>query len=119
MKQTNFNISNVYLDKQKRSAKGTTKTAQSYLHHECFTDTILNNHTVRLENTRIQSTKHVLNTVVTNKVALSAFNDKRYILDNGIHTLPYGHHAVRDQAFYQTIIEDPDWRQEDPLINTH
>ena len=45
----------------------------------------------RAENTRIASDRHVLNTVRTNKIALSSFDDKRYILDDGISTLPYGY----------------------------
>ena len=45
----------------------------------------------RAENTRIASDRHVLNTVRTNKIALSSFDNKLYILDDGISTLPYGY----------------------------
>ena len=38
-----------------------------------------------------KSTNHVLNTVEMTKVCLSAYDDKRYILDDGIKTLAYGH----------------------------
>ena len=98
----------MFLVKQKSSAKGTAKVAQKALHHDRFTNTLLNNHTVRVENTRIQSNKHVLNTIVTFKVALSAFDDKRYFMDNGIDAIPYGHYSLRNHVFYRTIFEDPD-----------
>ena len=39
----------------------------------------------------IKSKHHEINTYESNKTSLSAFDDKRYIHDNGINTLPYGH----------------------------
>ena len=38
-----------------------------------------------------QSVNHVLRTVEINKTCLNAFDDKRYILQDGIGTLSYGH----------------------------
>ena len=43
----------------------------------------------------IRSEKHKLYTVTQNKTSLSAYDDKRYILDDGISTLPYGHYSLR------------------------
>ena len=40
---------------------------------------------------RIQSKKHKLGTYETDKISLSCFDDKRYVLDDGIHTLSYFH----------------------------
>ena len=40
----------------------------------------------------IRSDHHKLFTYNINKIGLSAFNDKRYILDDGISTLAHGHH---------------------------
>ena len=39
----------------------------------------------------IQSKKHTLRTVRMHKVTLSAADNKRYILSDGIHSLAYGH----------------------------
>ena len=39
----------------------------------------------------IRSYKHQLYTEEINKKALGAFDDKRYILENGINGLPYGY----------------------------
>ena len=40
---------------------------------------------------RIQSKKHKIGTYQINKTSLSCFDDKRYVLDDGIHTLGYFH----------------------------
>ena len=39
----------------------------------------------------IQSKKHKLGTYEIDKISLSCFEDKRYVLDNGIYTLNYFH----------------------------
>ena len=40
---------------------------------------------------RIQSKKHKLGTYEIDKISLSCFDDKIYVLDDGIHTLSYFH----------------------------
>ena len=43
---------------------------------------------------RIQSKKHKLGTYETDKIFLSCFDDKRYVLDDEIHTLSYFHKNI-------------------------
>ena len=38
-----------------------------------------------------RSKNHTLGTYESNKISLSCYDDKRYILRNGIDTLAYGH----------------------------
>ena len=38
---------------------------------------------------RIQAKKHKIGTYEIDKISLSCFDDKRYVLDDGIHTLAY------------------------------
>ena len=38
---------------------------------------------------RIEGKKHKLGTYETNKISLSCFDDKRYVLDDAIRTLAY------------------------------
>ena len=38
---------------------------------------------------RIQAKKHKIGTYEINKISLSCFDDKRQVLDDGIHTLAY------------------------------
>jgi hypothetical protein len=42
----------------------------------------------------IRSKRHALFTVEESKVSLSAFDDKRYLLDDGIHTLAHNHWRI-------------------------
>ena len=39
----------------------------------------------------IQAKKHKIGTYEINKISLSCFDDKRQVLDDGIHTLAYFH----------------------------
>ena len=41
-----------------------------------------------------RSTLHEISTHSTTKVALSAFDDKRFVLGDGVTTLPYGHYKT-------------------------
>jgi len=41
-----------------------------------------------------KSTNYVLNTVHMTKLCLNAFDDKRFILQDGSNTLPYGHYRI-------------------------
>jgi len=41
-----------------------------------------------------RSTNHVVNTVEISKLCLCAFDDKCYILDDGVHTLAYGQYSL-------------------------
>ena len=38
------------------------------------------------------SDKHNVGTYDLNKISLSCYDDKRYVLDDGINTLAYGHY---------------------------
>ena len=42
---------------------------------------------------RIQAKKHKIGTYEIDKISLSCFDDKRYVLDDGIYTLAYFHKA--------------------------
>ena len=40
---------------------------------------------------RIQAKKHKIGTYEINKISLSYLDDKKYVLDDGVHTLAYFH----------------------------
>ena len=44
----------------------------------------------------IKSAKHNVNTVQANKICLSAFDNKRYLLDEGISSYTYGHFQTKN-----------------------
>ena len=84
-------IYSFYLDHHKVSAEGISRATQNFPSHRKYEETPGTGSLYRSENTIIASDRHVLNTFRTNKIALSSFDDKRYILDDGILTLPYGY----------------------------
>ena len=44
---------------------------------------------------RIQSKKHMIGTYEINKISLPYLDDKRFVLDDGIHTLAYFHKDLK------------------------
>ena len=60
---------------------------------ECY-NTLFKKKILRHTNRRIGSKNHNLDTYETNKRFSSCFDDKRYVLKNGINTLAYGHKDI-------------------------
>ena len=56
-----------------------------------FKDVLFNEKIIRHKMKRIQSKKHKLGTYEIDKISLSCFDDKRYVLDHGVYTLSYFH----------------------------
>ena len=57
--------------------------------------TLFNKKVIRHKMKRIQSKKHTIGMYEINKISLSCFDDKRFALDDGIHTLAYFHKDLR------------------------
>ena len=70
-----------------------------------FKDVLFNKKIIRHKMKRIQAKKHKIGTYEINKISLSCFDDKRFILDDGIHTLAYFH---RDCSNKKDIITEKD-----------
>ena len=68
------------------------------LTHQRYPDTLTSGSLFKTENSRIASESHNLQTVTSTKTSLSAFDDKRYILDDGQQTLPSGHKNIVGQT---------------------
>ena len=56
-----------------------------------FKKVLCNKNVIRHKMKRIQSKKHKLGTYEIDKISLSCFDDKAYVLDDGIRTLAYFH----------------------------
>ena len=108
-----------FIDTRKHSAKGITKVTQRLLIHEKYIETLASGNLVRAENTRIISERHHLNTVRANKNALSAYDDKRYILSDGISTLPYGHYRTVNASIFPDSNQDDDDDDDDSERNVN
>ena len=58
------------------------------------------------------SEKHEIFTLQTSKISLSWFDDKRYILPNGVDTLPYGHWTLQEDVIFREVTGDTEWGNE-------
>ena len=81
----------------------TGKTVNIATEFNEFKDTLFNKKELRHKMTRIQGKKHKLGTYKINKILFSDFDDKRFILNDGIHTLAYFHKDLKNR-FSQIII---------------
>lgn len=86
-----------YGDVEQKRAKGIVKSVvRGELKHSNYVKCIITQKNVRRQQNLIQSRKHKLQMVTVNKVALSAFDDKRYVMDNGVDTLAFGHFKIKN-----------------------
>ena len=65
-----------------------------------FKGTLFNKKVLRHKMRRTQGKKHKMGTYEISKILLSVFDDKRFVLNDGIHTLAYFH------GFTQIIINN-------------
>ena len=82
---------------ESKRCKGVKKQVveKSITHEDYKTCLLTGKEQLRKQNI-IRSYEHEVYTEEVNKVALSAEDDKRYILEDGIHTLAWGHYKIKD-----------------------
>ena len=73
------------------------------LRHTEYFDVLFGKKVIRHKMERIQTNLHSVGTYDLNKINLSCFDDKRYVLDDGINTLAYGHKDIAKQNKDQII----------------
>ena len=59
-----------------------------------------------LINHRIQAKMHVLYSLETKKRALCAYDDKRFLLADGINTLSFGHYRIEQEQIVEPVAEN-------------
>ena len=79
---------------ESNNEKSTNKGHNAFIEFQEFHDTLFQKKILRHQMRGIKSKNHNLGTYKTNKISLSCFDDKRYILRNGIKTLAYGHKDI-------------------------
>ena len=78
----------------KVTAKGIARAAQKKISHEDYREVLEKQSTTMTSSRSIRSFNHNLYSISINKRGLSSFDDKKYILDDGISTLSYGHYKI-------------------------
>ena len=79
-------------DREVKKAKGINKK----LRHEEYVDVLFNKKVVRHNLKRIRSKLYEIGTYGVFIISLSCFDDKRYVLDDGINTLAYFHKDIKN-----------------------
>ena len=80
-----------------KKCKGIKKqVVKSSISHEDYKTCLLTGKEQLRKQNILRSYSHEVYTEEVNKVALSALDDKRYILSDGIHTLAWGHYKIKD-----------------------
>jgi hypothetical protein len=78
--------------KEVKKAKGIVKSViKKDLRHEKYNDILTSGSKMYSNMKVIRSQKHRIYTMELNKVSLSAYDDKRFIKKDGIHSYAYGH----------------------------
>lgn len=82
--------------KQKHTAKGVKKSvAEKQLKHDAYEQCLFEHSAMSHQMNMIRSYNHQLYSVTMSKTTLSPYDDKRYVLDSGIHTLAHGHYKTQ------------------------
>ena len=83
--------------KEVKKAKGVNKNVVKEIRHKEFVDILFNKKMIRHKMRRIQGKLHKTGTYDVSKISLSCFDDKRYILDNGINSLACFHKDIKSR----------------------
>ena len=76
---------------QQNRASGVDKNK---LRHEMYKNTLEKEETYLTDIHTMQSRRHNIETIKVNKISLTPYDDKRWVLDDGINTLAFGHYSI-------------------------
>ena len=83
--------------KENKRCKGVKKqVVESSITHEDYKTCLRTGKEQLRKQNILRSYEHEVYTEEVNKIALSALDDKRYILGDGIHTLAWGHYKIKN-----------------------
>ena len=82
-------------DWESKKAKGVKKNVvKKNIKHDNYKDTLFNSTQSHVSMKTIRSNHHQIKSYNLNKIGLSCYDDKRFILPTGCDTLAHGHHAI-------------------------
>jgi hypothetical protein len=91
---------------EKFRAKGIQRAALKRIRHADYLNQLRKPVENRLTNRRIGSHLHRIYTYEFEKRGLCAFDDKRYILEDGINTLAFGHYRLKNKNLVATTTQN-------------
>ena len=81
--------------KSSKAAKGVKRSIINKITHQDYVHSLVHSCEMEHEYYSIQSKNHQLSTVHRTRKSLGCIDDKRYLLRDRIHTLPYGHYRYQ------------------------
>ena len=91
-------------DEEHKKAKGVkTNVVKNEIRHNDYKNVLINQKTIHHQMNTIRSELHQINSYHLNKVSLSPFDDKRYLLDK-YKSLAYGHYLIDEIKNFKKII---------------
>ena len=79
-----------------KRAKGVKKQVlKDQISYEHYKDALFSEKYFKHKMSRLQSFSHEIFALEEKKISISPFDDKRYILNDKIHTLAHGHHKIK------------------------
>ena len=69
----------------------TVKGVNTAMEFNKYNDILFNKKNNKTQMRKIQSKKNKIGTCAVNKISLSCFDNKKFILDDGVHTLAFFH----------------------------
>ena len=95
-----------------KKCKGIKKNVvKKEINHQNYKDTLFNTEQSLNQMKVIRSDNHKLKSYTINKISLSCYDDKRYILNNGVDTMSFGHkdllelRELIDEAINETYVK--------------
>ena len=82
-------------NEEKKRAKGTKKyVVKKMIRYSDYKNVLQKGCLLRHQMNMFRSQNHDLKTITVNKISLSAFDDKRYLQNDGISSYAYGHYKI-------------------------
>ena len=103
---------------EKKKCKGIKKSVvKKKLTIEDYKNCVLDNERRTVKQTQLRGYEHEIFTERIKKVALSPYDDKRVILEDGIRTLPIGHWRTRHPSLHDIDMDVKKLNEKGSLMN--
>jgi hypothetical protein len=79
---------------EKKTAKGISRRTTARLRHAEYLTALMDEKSSTVNMQQIRSYNHEIYSIQLTKTGLSPYDDKRYVLDDKVSTLAYGHYAI-------------------------